>query len=439
MIWWLALSTGLVLLLALFVSGAPIFVAFLTVNLIGVALFFGESGFGLFANSIYATGTTAALATVALFIMMGEVLFRSGAMEAVLDSLDRLIGRVQGRQYVLGIALSAVLGALSGAAMGVAAMLGRSILPSMIERGYDTRLTIGTILGGASLAPVIPPSVLAIIIGTLAEVSIAGLLLAGIVPGLFLALLFLGYIMVRLRMQPGLAPRISEDALRKVTNRDRIMAFGRMLPCALVFFLVMGLIMLGIATPSEAAATGVVGAIVAAILYRGLNRRVLQDSLLSAMSTAAMLLLIMASSMMFSQLLSYTGATRELTEIATTLGLDPWLMFAVMMLFPFILFMFLDQIALMLVIIPIYQPLIASYGFDPIWFWTLFLINATVGGMTPPLGYMLFALKGASPETPIGVIFRSSWPFVGLMAFGVVVMAVFPQMVTALPAAFAGR
>ncbi len=193
MTWWVALSGGIGLLLALLLLGIPVFVAFLILNVAGILVLMGPAGFGLFANSIYTTSTITALATVPLFIVMGEILFRSGAMEAVFDSLDRLIGRIRGRQYVLCILLSAILGALSGAAMAVAGLLGRSLLPEMLRRGYNQRLSAGVILAGACLDPIIPPSVLAILIATLAEISTASLLIAGIIPGLVLMCLFLIY------------------------------------------------------------------------------------------------------------------------------------------------------------------------------------------------------------------------------------------------------
>src|SRR5262245_43139664 len=184
MTWWVALSGGLVLLLTLFLLGVPIFVAFVVLNVMGVFVFFGTAGFGLFANSMFSTATLGALSAVPLFIVMGEILFRCGAMEVLFDSLDRLVGRIRGRQYVLCILLSAVLGALSGAAMAVAGLLGRSLFPAMRKRGYDTQLSAGTILAGACLDPIIPPSVLAIIIAALADISAGKLLVAGIVPGI---------------------------------------------------------------------------------------------------------------------------------------------------------------------------------------------------------------------------------------------------------------
>lgn len=431
MTWWIPLSAGLALLLSLFAFGVPIFVAFLIVNIVGVFALFGTPGFGLFANSIFTTATTSALVTVPLFVLMGELLFRSGAMEVVLNSLDRLIGRIRGRQYVLCILLSAILGALSGAAIAVAGMLGRSLFPAMLKRGYDRKLSAGTILAGASLDPIIPPSVLAIIIGTLADVSIASLLIAGILPGLLLAAMFLTYAMIRVWLDPSLAPSTEDDDASP--RGGKTMALVRMLPASIVFFMVIGLIMLGIATPSEAAATGALGALIVGLLHRGINRAALVESLKSAVNVSGLLLLIMCSAVMFSQLLTFTGATTALTQIVAGLDLGPSMMLFVMMALPFFLFMFLDQVALMLVIIPIYQPLLKMFGFDPVWFWTLFLINAAAGGLTPPFGYVLFALKSAAPELSINEIFRASWPFVWLLVLGIVIMAVFPPIITFLP------
>lgn len=431
MTWWLALGIGLAFLLSLFALGIPIFVAFLIVNIVGVLAFFGPAGFGLFANSVFTTATTAALVTAPLFVLMGELLFRSGAMEVVLNSLDRLIGRIRGRQYVLCILLSAILGALSGAAIAVAGMLGRSLLPAMLKRGYDRKLSAGTILGGASLDPVIPPSVLAIIIGTLADVSIAALLIAGILPGLLLALLFLVYVLIRVWRDPSLAPEPARD--EGPARGSKTMAVVRMAPAGLVFFMVIGLIMLGIATPSEAAATGVLGALAVAALYRALRLSAIVEALKSAVNVAGQILLIMCSAVMFSQLLTFTGATTELTKIVAGLELGRPLMLLLMMALPFVLFMFLDQVALMLVIIPIYQPLLKILGFDAVWFWTLFLINTAAGALTPPFGYVLFALKSAAPELTIGEIFSASWPFVWLLVLGIAILALFPPIVTFLP------
>lgn len=427
---------GLLILLSL---GFPIFVVFLILNLVGVFLIFGSSGFGLFANSIYSTATSGALTAVPLFIAMGEILFTSGAMEVLFDSLDRLVGKIRGRQYVVCILLSAILGALSGAAMAVAGLLGRSLFPAMRKRGYDTEFAAGTILAGASLDPIIPPSVLAILVATTADVSTGKMLIAGIVPGLVLTGLFLVYVLIKMRTNPELAPDIALDAADRRVSGSAIMAVVKMLPSLLVFFMVMGLIMLGIATPTEAAATGVFGAILLALFYRRLTLRLVIDAFSTAATVAPLMLIIMCSAVMFSQLLTVTGSARALGQLVVSYNMPGMIMLFAMMAVPFVLFMFLDQIALMLILVPIYKPIIALYQFDDIWFWTLFLIVATVGGLTPPFGYVLFALRSAAPDVPMQTIYRASWPFVWIIVFGMFLFAVFPDLITALPRAMGSR
>ena len=181
------------------------------------------------------------------------------------------------------------------------------------------------------------------------------------------------------------------------------------------------------------------GAVVVALIYRGLSLRMLGEALSSAAGICAMLLVIMCSAVMFSQLMTFTGATRSLGEFVAGLALPASLMLFMMLAVPFVLFMFLDQLALMLVLIPIYQPLLKLYGFEPVWYWTLFLIVATVGGLTPPFGYVLFALKSAAPQIPTTEIFRASWPFVWLIVLGMAILAVFPDIITLLPSLMQSR
>lgn len=317
--------------------------------------------------------------------------------------------------------------------MGVAAMMARTLFPGMLNRGYDARMSTGAILAGASLAPIIPPSVLVIIIGTLANVSIAGLLIAGILPGLMLAGMFLVYTLGRVRLNPQLAAEDVATSAVKVSAGEKVRAVIRVMPFAMIIFCVMGLILLGVATPSESAATGVIGALATAAYYRKLDWKMFSESLASAAYIASMILVIMASSKMFSQLLAFTGSTRELTQVVASLDLSAYVMLFIMMLIPFILCMFIDQIALMLVVIPIYQPLIQSLGFDPIWFWLLMLLNVTVGGITPPFGYTIFAFKGATDRVNLQQVFSATWPFVGIFLIGMLVIAAFPPIATYLP------
>ena len=431
--WGTTLTLSIIILLLLFATGMPVFVAFLVVNALGVFMLMGTAGFGMFANSLYNTITQESLMAIPLFILMGEILFRSNAVEILIDSIDKMVGNVRGRHYVLVTVLATVFGALSGSAVAVAAMLGRSVMPIMEQRGYDRRLSISAILGGASLAPIIPPSLLVVMIGSMVDTSIAKLLIAGILPGLVLAAMMVVYTYLRIIKNPKLEP--PRDAIKKerISNKELFVAFARTLPFLVVIFSVMGLILLGVATPNESAATGVVGALIAAAIFKRLSFKMFYQSILGTCSVSTMILIIIATSMLFGQLLSFTGATTGLVTVATEMQLSGLATFFVLMLIPFTLCMFIDLFAVMLVAIPIYDPLLSVYNFDPIWFWTLFLLNMTLGSLSPPFGYTIFALKGAVPELSMDDVYAGAWPMVGVFILGMVIFYIFPSIVTFLP------
>ncbi|HAG46499.1 MAG TPA: C4-dicarboxylate ABC transporter permease, partial [Gammaproteobacteria bacterium] len=417
--WYTTLLVGIAILFALFLSGAPIFLAFLFAILTGIYFIIGPAGFPMFANSVLDTVSITSLASIPLFILMGELLFRSGTMDVLFDSIDKLVGRVRGRQYVLVIVLSAVFGALSGVAMAVAAMLGRAIMPGMVARKYDRNISAGLIISGASLAPIIPPSLLAIIVGSIADVSIAKLLISGVLPGLLLGGIFLIYVFVRIKVNPNLAPSNVASERTDTSTGEMVIALVRILPFVIVIISVMGFIMMGIATPSESAATGVVGALITAGIYRNLTLKMIWDSVMASITVSAMILAIMAMSKMFTQLLAFTGATSELVELVANLGFEPLVMVLIMLAVPFLLCMFIDTIAVILLTIPIYQPVVNALEFDPVWFWLLFLINITLGAITPPFGYTLFAFKAVVPDMSISNIYTAIWPFVTLFLLGI--------------------
>lgn len=434
--WGIVLSVAVSVLLFLFAIGVPIFIAFLVINVGGVFILFGTSGFGMFSNSLYNTVTQETLMAIPLFVLMGEILFRSNAVEILIDAIDKLVGNIRGRHYILVTTLSTVFGALSGSAVAVAAMLGRSVLPTMEARGYDKRLSVGAVIGGASLAPIIPPSLLVIMVGSMVDVSIAKLLIAGILPGILLAFMMVVYTYIRVLRDPTLEPPKEEVSEGKLSAKEVLVAFGQTLPFLIVIFSVMGLIMLGVATPNESAATGVLGALVASAIFRKLSLKMFIDSVLGTCSISAMILIIIACSMFFGQLLTFTGATTGLVGMASSFGLPPLGTFFILMLIPFLLCMFVDLFAVMLIAIPIYEPLLGVYGFDPVWFWMLFLINMTLGAMTPPFGYTIFALKGAAPEFSMEDVYGGTWPMVGIFILGMVIMYIFPSIVTFLPSLF---
>lgn len=433
MSWWITLSCIFGLLLVLLGSGLPIFAGFLLVNVVGAMVLMGPPAIGLFVNSMLDTASSEALVAVPLYMLLGELLFRTGGVEILYNALNRLIGAIRGRMYVVAIALSSCLGAISGSAMASVAMLGRFVYPTMIQRGCDRQLSIGMILAGATLDPIIPPSVLAVILATIAGISIADFLIAGIGPGILLAIAFASYAVVRTALNPALDARPAPDEGERGW-RPAVHAAVQIIPFLLVIFLVLGLIMLGIAQPTEAAAVGIVGALVLSLVYRTFSLRMVYRACYGAAITTATVLIIIACAKLYSQLLAFTGATGGLIELVSALGVNRWLIFAAMMMSTWIICMFIDELAVMLIAVPVFTPVIAHLGFDPVWFWMMFLINFTLGGITPPIGYTNFVFKSvAPPGTSMGEIMRAAWPIVFIAMGCLVLMCVFPQIVTWLP------
>ncbi len=410
-------------LLLLLVSGLPIFLVFLTVNVAIVLFQIGPSGYGMFVNSMLNTATTQALATIPLFILMGEIIFRAGAVERLFNSIQLVVGFVPGRQNVVTMMLAAVLSALSGASMAVAAMLGRTVLPTLLNQGYPRKISAGTILAGASLAPIVPPSVLVIILGTLAEESIAKLLVAGILPGLFLALIFTGFIIFRSR---------GFDQHTDIDQGDTS-PFKDTMPLLFLIALVLGAILTGIATPTEAASVGVLGSLCVARLYKSLNIELLVESIFESAKLGCMIILIMICAKFFSQLLAMSGIAGGLQSLLAMFSDSPYLLLFVVMIVPFLLCMLIDQIALLLIIVPLYKSLMDLMPVEPLVFWFLLLVNITVGGITPPFGYTLFALKGATNLISMQDIYRSVLPFVMIYFFFCILLVLNPWIVTLIP------
>lgn len=432
MAWYTTLSIGFGLLILMTFSGLPLFVGFLLLNIAGVVLFFGSSAFGMFSNSMVDTLTSEPLIAVPLFLLMGEFLFRSSAIDELYAALDAIIGRIRIKLYAVTLSLATILGTMSGSAMADAAILARTLYPGMTARGYDTRMSAGLIMAGATLAPIIPPSILAVVLATLAGQSIADLLIAGLLPGLLLVFLLLTFVWIRVALDPSKAPPLDEDG-KAASFGTRLLAVLRILPFGGVIFMVIGLIMLGIASPTEAAAAGVFAAMCVAVYLRTLSLRMIADALLSAARTSGVIFALLMSANLFGQLLSYTGAPEGLVGIVEHLEMGPGTIFMVLMLISFVSCMFLGQTEYMLISVPIFAPIVNAAGFDPIWFWMLYLINITIGGMTPPFGMTMFVFK-ASANMSMTEVYNSTWPFVFVLYFGIAIMYVFPEIVTILPA-----
>lgn len=429
--WVYNLSFFFGLLVLMMLSGMPVAFGFLTLNIIGLYFFLGgEGALSLLATSSFSSIGQFSLIPIPLFILMGELLLRTGLAAKTVEAVDHWIGRIPGRLSLSSVGGGTLFGALSGASMASVAMLGSTLVPEMTKRGYKSEMSVSSILAGGGLAVLIPPSALGVLLGALAKVSIAELLLAGILPGLVLAILYFAYFAIRATLQPHLAP-----PYKALTSsiKIKLLALLYVAPLLSLIVVVTGFIFLGIATPSESAAMGVVATLVIAAGYRRLTWSALKTSLVSAMTTTGMMLLVIVGSTGFSQLLAATGSTSSLVSAVSELNLPPFVMVIIMQGIVLFLGCFIDTISIMLVSIPVFMPIVNSLGLDPIWFCILILVQLELAGITPPFGVLLFVIKGVQQHLKISEIYRAALPIVLIQIFLVVLLMLFPQIVTWLP------
>ncbi|MFC2008093.1 TRAP transporter large permease subunit [Chloroflexota bacterium] len=429
--WYVSLSAILAALIIILSSGMPVAFGFLVLN-IGCLLLLagGERALMLISSGMWSSLATFTLVPLPLFLLMGAVLFESGVTSHLFSASDKWIGRIRARLWLVSIATGTVLGALTGAAMASVGILGTILYPDMIKRGYDQRLSIGTLLGSGSLAAIIPPSGLAVLLGGTAGISVTKLLLGGIVPGLLLAMLFAAYLIIISQAKPQLAPLYTGP---KVPFVEKVKSLWVIAPFGFIVFSVLGVLLLGIATPSEASALGVVSCIIVAAGFRSLNFTVLKNALTSTMRVTGMMLMVFMAAISFSQVLSLVGATRGLAEWVTNLGISPLVALIIMQATVFALACFIDQVSIIMVTMPIFMPLVSALNIDPVVFGLLYLINVTLGGITPPFGLVLFVAKGVIPDASVGVIYRAAVPFILLTLLAMGIMIAFPQIFTWLP------
>lgn len=420
-------------LAVLLLAGMPIAFAFLLINLIGVFLFWGGgAGLSQLALSIYSSVATFTLLPVPMFILMGEVIFQTGVGFKVMGVLDEWLGRLPGRLGLLSVAGGALFATLSGSAMGSCALLGSVLTPEMERRGYKKSMALGPILGSGGIAIMIPPSALAVILASIGEFSIGRLLIGIVIPGLIMAILYATYIIGRCWLQPSIAPpyEVTPPPLfRKLLDTVRYV-----LPLGFIIFLVIGLIFLGVASPTEAAAAGAFGCFILALAYRRLNWGATKKSVVATLSITVMIFMILTGSIAFSQILAFTGVTASLTQLAVSLPLAPIFILMIMQLLLIFLGCFIDQISMMMVGLPIMMPIALALGWNPVWFGAIYLLNLEIGCTTPPFGVVLFVMKGvAPPDTTMGDLYRAAIPFIicDLIVMGL--MMAFPEMVLWLP------
>ncbi|MCH9670212.1 MAG: TRAP transporter large permease subunit [Gammaproteobacteria bacterium] len=411
---WLGAAGLLIgMILAFMGLGVPVAFAFLAADIIGAMVFMGGVvGIEQLISNAFSSITTFALAPVPLFLIMGELFFHTGLAKRMFDAIDALLGGLRARLSYLTVVGGTAFATLSGSSMASTALLGSLMIPEMSARGYKKTLSIGPILGTGGLAMLIPPSALAVLLGTLARIDIGLLLIAGVVPGLLLAGLYVLLITAQSTLDPKAAP--AYDVVTVPWGQRIRLLVKDVLPLSLVVFLVIGLILLGWATPTEAAAFGVLGVVILGVVYRCLSWEVIMRSLEGATRVTAMALLIILGSTTFSQLLAYSGASSGLISWAAGLGASPIAMLLMMFAVLLLLGMFMDQLSMMLLTVPIFFPLAESFGFDLIWFAVIVLMALEISFTTPPFGLLLFVMKGvAPPDTRMTEIYVAALPYIG--------------------------
>lgn len=421
---------GLVLLL---LTGLPVAICFMIVNVIGIYIFWGgDSGLGQLLLSMKNSVKSFVLLPFPLFILLGEVLFQSGMAGRGIDVVDTWLGRVPGRLGILGVGAGVVASTLSGSGVASAAMLAATLVPDMERRGYKKPMSLGPILGSGGIAMIIPPSADIVLLASLAALSVGDLLMAGVFPGVLMGILYAAYIVIRCYLQPSIAPPYKIPHI--LLSRKIISTMKNVVPIAVIIFLVIGVILIGVATPSEAAALGALGAFVLAACYRCLTLKIIKRSILNATRITVMLLTILLGALAFSQILAYTGCVKGLIEFTTGLPLPPVAILLGMLITVLALGCFMDEIALMMMILPVFMPIIKALGFNAIWFAILLLIDLEMALTTPPFGMILFVMKGAAPpDTKITDIYKAAIPFLACDAVAITVIVLFPQIALWLP------
>jgi tripartite ATP-independent transporter DctM subunit len=373
------------------------------------------------------------LVAIPLFVFMALMLERSGLAESLYKALYTWMGGLPGGLAAASVVGCTIVAAMSGISTAGVMMMGLIGYPSMIKRGYDRKMIMGPIMAGGALGPLIPPSVIMIIYGLVASISIGKLFLGGVLPGLMLSAMFIAYVLVRCALNPSLGPPLPKDERARWSEKF-IALRGVILPILLVIG-VLGSIFSGIATPTEAAAVGAAGSIVCAAVYRRLNLEILIQSAFMTLRVVAMVVWIIFGAMFFAAIYSGIGATKLIQTLLTEWDVSPWVVLIVMQLIWIVLGSLMEALSVLLITAPVFIPVSTALGFDPLWFGVLFVVNCEMGFLTPPFGINLFVMKGILPPSDARMpeIYRAAVPFIFIQFIGLVLVMAFPALAVWLP------
>ncbi|MDB5941038.1 MAG: dicarboxylate transporter-DctM subunit [Ramlibacter sp.] len=426
---WLMLGGSTVLLFI----GMPVAFTFITINIVGAWLYMGgEPGLVQLARSSVSSVTAFSLTPIPLFVLMGEVLFHTGLALKVIEGVERLIRRLPGRLAVVAVVAGTVFSAISGSTIATTAMLGSLMLPVMLSRGYHPVLATGPIMAIGAVDMLIPPSALTVLLGSLSGISISKLLVGGVMPGVILSVAFVLWIVIRVRISPHLAPQ--DDSVQYTGWARWQPFFAYVLPTLSIFGIVVGALADGWATPTECAAIGAFATMVLAMAYRVLTWDALLKALKGTAGISGMILFIILGATTFAQILSFSGASSGLVQFITGQGLSTSMIVVGMMLILIFLGIFVDQVSMMMITLPIFMPIVQSLAIDPVWFGVLFLICMQLGLLLPPHGLLLMTMRGvAPPQVTMAHIFRAVVPYVVMSLLLLAAVFWFPPIATWLP------
>jgi len=413
--------------------GLPVALSFVTINIVGAWLYLGgEPGLTQIARNSVVSVMSFSLTPIPLFILMGEILFHTGLAINVIDGIERLIRQVPGRLAVVAVVAGTIFSAISGSTIATTAMLGSLMLPIMLARGYHPTMATGPIMAIGAVDMLIPPSALTVLLGSLSGISISKLLIGGVVPGLMLSVAFVAYIIARVWISPALAPRMDPVKSRGWQAWRLLVLY--VIPLVAIFAVVVGAMSGGYATPTESAALGALATMALAALYRVLTLDALMKSLRGTVAVSGMILFIILGATTFSQILSFSGATEGLVSAILGKGLSPFAFVAMMMATLVFLGIFVDQVSMMLITLPIFMPLVQKLNIDLVWFGVLYLICMQLGLLLPPHGLLLMTMRGvAPPEVTFAHIFQAVVPYVIMSLVLLALILLLPGVATWLP------
>ena len=431
--WYTIISLLFGAMVLLLLTGVPIAFAFLIVNLVAAYFFLGGIP-GLIGAvvGVFTSITTFTLLPVPFFILMGGLIFHTGLGLEAVNVLDKWLGQLRGRLSILAILMGVIIGALSGSTIATCALLGTILLPDMLKRGYSKNMSLGPLMGVGTVDALIPPNALTVVLASLANIDVGQLLIAGILPGLIMSSLYFAYVVIWCHIFPNEAPVYD---VPHVSLKEKVMATVRyLLPLGLIIFMVIGFIFLGVATPTEAAATGTLGSFILALLYKRLTWETMKKAVMSTVRVTAMIFMIIIVSSTYGEILAFTGAASGMTNFITKLSISPIIIVIGMLVVVLIMGCFMETVAIMMITIPIYMPVVNAFGYNTVWFGVMLLIALETGLITPPFGVTLFVMKGvAPPEVTMADIWRAITPYVMIDLLCLAIVLAIPTTATIVP------